>query len=130
MNDGKPIKILAVDDDTAILEFYSTYLTKAGYQLRTATEATAAIILFKESPADLLILDVAMPSGGGRQVLDVVEGLVEKGVPIVFVTGLPEKIVPWVSGMDNIRVLKKPFDPKELLSIITALLAKSGPRAA
>ena len=130
MNDGKPIKILAVDDDTAILEFYSTYLTKAGYQLRTATEATAAIILFKESPADLLILDVAMPSGGGRQVLDVVEGLVEKGVPIVFVTGLPEKIVPWVSGMDNIRVLKKPFDPKALLSIITALLAKSGPRAA
>ncbi len=124
MENGKPIKILAVDDDAAILEFYSTYLTKAGYQLQTAAEATAAIMLFKESPADLLVLDVAMPSGGGRQVLDVVEGLVEKGVPIVFVTGLPEKIVPWVSGMDNIRVLKKPFDPKELLAVIAGLLSK------
>ena len=122
----KPIKILAVDDDVAILDFYSSLLSKAGYQVETAVEATAAIILFKQAPADLLILDVAMPSGGGKQVLEVVSSLIQEGVPIVFVTGLPEKIVPWVSGMANVRVLKKPVDSKELISVISGFLPKSG----
>ncbi|MCX5786593.1 MAG: response regulator [Elusimicrobia bacterium] len=121
----KPIKILAVDDDVAILDFYSSLLSKAGYQVETAVEATAAIILFKEAPSDLLILDVAMPSGGGKQVLEVVSSLIQEGVPIVFVTGLPEKIVPWVSGMTNVRVLKKPVDSEELLSVISGFLPKS-----
>ena len=125
----KPIKILAVDDDVAILDFYSSLLSKAGYAVETAAEATAAIILFKEAPADLLILDVAMPSGGGKQVLDVVSGLIQDGVPIVFVTGLPEKIEPWVSGMAKVRVLKKPVDSKELLSVIAGFLPKSGQQA-
>lgn len=121
----KPIKILAVDDDAAILEFYVSLLTKAGYQVETAAEATAAIMLFKEAPADLLVLDVSMPSGGGKQVLDVVNGIIQGGVPVVFVTGLPEKIAPWVSGMAKVRVLKKPVDTKEFLSVIAGLLPKS-----
>jgi DNA-binding response OmpR family regulator len=124
MENAKPVKILAVDDDSAITEYYTRLLKGAGYQVETAAEATGAIILFRESPADLLILDVVMPSGGGRQVLDIISGFAEKSVPIVFVTGLPEKILPWVSGMPNVRVLKKPVDSKELLSVIAALLPK------
>lgn len=120
----KPVKILAVDDDVAILDFYTSLLTKAGYKVETAVEATAAIMLFKEAPADLLLLDVALPSGGGKQVFDVVSGLIEEGIPVVFVTGLPEKIEPWVSGMANVRVLKKPVNTAELLSVIAGFLAK------
>jgi DNA-binding response OmpR family regulator len=120
----KPVKILAVDDDVSILDFYTSLLTKAGYKVETAVEATAAIMLFKEAPADLLLLDVAMPSGGGKQVFDVVSGLIEEGIPVVFVTGLPEKIAPWVSGMANVRVLKKPVNTAELLSVIAGFLEK------
>ena len=120
----KPVKILAVDDDAAILAFYSSLLSKAGYKVETAAEATAAIMLFREAPADLLILDVSMPSGGGKQVFDVVSGLIQEGVPIVFVTGLPEKIFPWVSGMAKVRVLRKPVDSEELLSVIAGFLPK------
>jgi len=58
------LKILAADDDPGALLFYKSLLTEAGYLVETAVEATAAIILFKESPSDLLILDVDMPSGG------------------------------------------------------------------
>jgi len=122
----KPIKILAVDDDAAILDYYRALLTKAGYQVETAAEATGAIILFKEAPADLIVLDVVMPSGGGKQVLDVVSGIIQKGVPIVFVTGLPEKIIPWLSGQTNISVMKKPVKSEELLSVIAGLLPKGG----
>ncbi len=122
----KPFKILAVDDETNILEYYSALLTKAGYKVETAAEATAAIILFKEAPADLLLLDVALPSGGGRQVLDIVSGLIKEKIPVVFVTGLPEKITPWVSGMPNVRVLKKPVDSNELLSVIAGFLPETG----
>ncbi|MCX5792976.1 MAG: response regulator [Elusimicrobia bacterium] len=122
----KLFKILAVDDETNILEYYSALLTKTGYIVETAAEATAAIILFKEAPADLLLLDVALPSGGGKQVLDIVSGLIKEKIPVVFVTGLPEKIIPWVSGMPNVRVLKKPVDSKELLSVIAGFLPETG----
>ncbi|HBA62186.1 MAG TPA: hypothetical protein DCZ92_15505 [Elusimicrobia bacterium] len=121
----KPFKILAVDDEANILEFYTSLLTKAGYKVETAAEATAAIMLFKEAPADLLVLDVSMPSGGGKQVLDVVSGIIQEGVPIVFVTGLPEKIEPWVAGMPKVRVLKKPVNNKEFLAVIAGLLPKT-----
>jgi DNA-binding response OmpR family regulator len=122
MGKTENFKILAVDDDPVILAYYSTMLSKAGYKVEIAAEATGAIMLFKEAPADLLLLDVAMPSGGGRQVFEVVSGLVEKGVPVIFVTGLPEKIEPWVSGYANVRVMKKPVVTRELLNAISALL--------
>ncbi len=126
MENIKPVKILAADDDSSILDYYVALLSKAGYQVETAVEATAAIILFKDSPADLLILDVAMPAGGGKQIFEVVSGLVEDRVPIVFVTGLPEKIAPRVSGIENVRVMKKPVVSEELLTVIADLLSKSG----
>ncbi|MBU2573948.1 MAG: hypothetical protein KKH28_07735 [Elusimicrobia bacterium] len=44
----RPVKILAADDDPATLEFYKTLLSEAGYQVETAAEATAAVMLFKE----------------------------------------------------------------------------------
>ena len=126
MENIKPIRILAADDDPAILSYYSTMLSKAGYQVALAAEATGAIMMFKESPADLLILDVAMPSGGGKRIFDIVSGLIGEGVPIIFVTGLPETIEPWVSGNKNVRVMKKPVTTEELLNAIAALLTKPG----
>lgn len=122
----RPVKILAVDDDPATLEFYKALLSEAGYQVETAAEATAAIMLHKRSPADLLILDFAMPSGGGGQVFDVVRGLVQKGIPVVFVTGLPEKVSSLVSSRSNVLVFSKPVDCAALLKGISRLLVESG----
>ena len=122
----KPIKILAADDDPETLEFYKALLSEAGYQVETASEATAAIMLFRQAPADLLILDVEMPSGGGGQVFNIVLGLIQKGIPVVFVTGLPEKVPSLVSKRSNVLVFKKPADCAALLKGISRLLAESG----
>jgi len=122
----RPVKILAVDDDPGTLEFYKALLSEAGYQVETAAEATAAIMLYKRSPADLLILDVAMPSGGGGQVFNVVRGLAQKGIPVIFVTGLPEKVSSLVSPRSNVLVFRKPVDCAALLKGIPRLLAENG----
>jgi DNA-binding response OmpR family regulator len=118
----KKFKILAVDDDVSMRMLYTELLSEAGYQVETAAETTAAVILFRESPADLVILDVDMPSGGGHQAYDIIHNIISEGLPIIFVTGLPERVDPSVSTRSNVRVFKKPVDNAVLVATIARLL--------
>ena len=114
-------KILAIDDDLCILEIYKEIFTKAGFEIQTAEDATAAITKFQAFKPDLLILDVDMPAGGGQKVFDRMRNLLITSIPIVFSTGMPDSVQSLAKNY-NVSVLKKPVNPEALIAEVKKLL--------
>jgi len=114
-------KILAVDDDLSILEIYKEIFSKAGFEVRTAEDAVAAVTLYQQFQPDLLVLDVDMPAGGGQKVFDRLRNLFQTATPIIFSTGLPEAVQN-LAKLANVVVLKKPVNAGELVSEAKRLL--------
>ncbi len=114
-------KILAVEDDPGTRGFYRVLLEEAGYIVRIAPDATAGIICCCEFLPDILILDWDMPGGGGGRVFEKICTLLGYRLPVLFITGFPEKI-----GISRLRakigILKKPANIKTILSEVERLL--------
>lgn len=119
-------RILAVDDEKLMTELYEALFSEAGYEVKTAPDAAAAMELFYDFKPDLLVLDAEMPGGGGERVFGITRKLLGSGVPVVFVTGLPERVVDFALTQSRVRVFKKPVAPAELLSAVEELLEPKG----
>jgi DNA-binding response OmpR family regulator len=114
-------KILAVDDDLAILELYKEIFTKAGFEIHTAEDASNAMGKYQEVKPDLIILDVDMPAGGGQKVFDRLRNLLMTAVPIIFSTGSPENVAGLARNL-NVIILKKPVNAAVMISAVNKLL--------
>ena len=122
--------ILIVDDDLEILELLKDYLESSGYSVATACDANLARKALDERAADLIVLDLMLPNENG---LDFCRKLRQSSnTPVIMLTALGEtvdRIVGLEVGADD--YLPKPFDPRELVSRIRAVLRRSaGPDAA
>lgn len=117
-------KILAVDDDNIMAGFYNDLFSGAGYDIRTAMDAGAGLDLFYDFKPDLMVLDAEMPGGGGERIFGVARKLIRSGTPVIFVTGIPERVVDFALLEGKVRVFKKPVDAAELLLAVKELLAK------
>jgi len=114
-------KILAVDDDNGTREFYRLAFEDAGFTVRTAEDATTAILSCEDFDPDLLLLDWEMPGGGGKMVFVKICSLLGKKIPVLFVTGVPGKVDVDVLAT-KMAVLKKPANIESLLSHVNYLL--------
>lgn len=120
--------VLVVDDDQGIRQLLYQFLEAAG--LRTLLAACGAEMRrhFQESRVDLVVLDVMMPDEGG---LDLLRWLREyTAVPVIMVTALSspiDRVVGLEIGADD--YLGKPFEPRELLARIRAVLRRAPSRA-
>ena len=119
------VRILLVEDDETLLDLISEYLSENGYDVTTSNNAKEALDLAYEQNFDLLILDVKLPQGDGFSLLS---SLRELGVsaPSIFTTSLntiDDLEKGYKSGCDD--YLKKPFELKELLIRIQALLKRN-----
>jgi len=119
------VRILLVEDDETLLDLISEYLSENGYDVTTSNNAKDALDLAYEQNFDLLILDVKLPKGDGFSLLS---SLRELGVsaPSIFTTSLntiDDLEKGYKSGCDD--YLKKPFELKELLIRIQALLKRN-----
>ena len=118
-------RIVVVDDDTSIRDALAEYLGGHGYAVRTAAGAAACDRLLMAAPADLLVIDVMMPGEDG---LSLCRRLAPQGVPILMLSaldGVTDRIVGLEVGAWD--YLPKPFEPRELLARVRALLRR--PRA-
>jgi DNA-binding response OmpR family regulator len=125
-------KILAVDDDANMLEFYGQILTEAGYGFVKASDFASAIELYTGEKPDLIILDADFPGGGGRAVITFIRETLEEKTPALFITGFPDKLAA-VAGLENITILKKPMGPSAILEVVAKLVnsaAIAKPKAA
>jgi len=116
--------ILIVDDHREIRDAVSRYLEKNGYRATTARDATEMDARLKTGRFDLIVLDVMMPGEDG---LSVCRRLSTNNVaPILMLTALGEetdRIVGLEVGADD--YLPKPFNPRELLARIKAILRRA-----
>jgi two-component system phosphate regulon response regulator OmpR len=115
--------ILVVDDDMRLRELLRRYLVDNGFMATAALDAADARTKLNSLAFDLLVLDVMMPGENG---LDLTRSLrAESAVPILLLTarGEPEdRIAGLEAGADD--YLAKPFEPRELVLRINAILRR------
>lgn len=119
-------RILAVDDEASMTDFYSALLTEAGYEVKTAPDADAAMELYYDFKPELIILDAQMPAGGGEKVFRIARTLLGSETPVIFVTGLPERVIDFALAQSNVRVFQKPVKNEELLDAVAEFLGPLG----
>ena len=125
--DTRMQKILAVEDNPVILDFYRELFTEAGFEVKTAEDAFSAITLHQQFKSDLIILDLGIPAGGGMLVFNTLRNRFNDPVPIIFSTGNPEKL-PNLKNLHQVTVIKKPTDPEILLAMVKKLLPDAAAR--
>lgn len=116
--------ILAVDDDDRIRRLLAQYLTKNGYLVITAEDAAQARVIIKDYQFDLIILDIMMPGESGLSLAEYLR--VSHDIPVLLLTAMTEtsdRIAGLEAGADD--YLPKPFEPKELLLRVQAILRRS-----
>ena len=116
-------KILLVDDDPNIRQLVNLYLEKEGFEVVMADRGDTALNLFKQSPPNLMLLDLMLPGMDGWQVCREVRKT--SNVPIIMLTAKDEtfdKVLGLELGADDYIV--KPFDMKELVARIKAVLRR------
>ena len=127
MSDGFEPHILIVDDARDIREPLGVYLRKQGFRTRLAANAAEARKAILEAAIHLVVLDVMMPGEDG---LSLCRYLVSQGgPPVILLTAMADdtdRIVGLELGADDYLV--KPFNPRELLARIRAVLRRSPPR--
>ncbi len=118
--------ILVVEDDARLRERLARYLTGEGFRVTAAADAAEARARMRAISPDLLVLDVMMPGETG---LDLTRSLREEqghDLPVLLLTarGAPEdRIAGFEAGADD--YLPKPFEPRELVLRIRALLRRA-----
>ena len=120
-------KVLVVDDDENICDLIEIYLQKEGYKVYKAHHGKEALKIFGEKQVDIIVLDVMMPQMDGYEVLKEIR----KGsqVPILMLTAKGEtfdRVLGLELGADDYIV--KPFEPKELVARIRAVLRRYKPQ--
>ena len=116
-------KILLVDDDPNIRQLVNLYLEKEGFEVAMAADGDDAVKQFKASPPNLMLLDVMLPGMDGWQVCREVRKV--SNIPIIMLTAKDEtfdKVLGLELGADDYVV--KPFDPKELVARIKAVIRR------
>ncbi len=121
--------LLLIDDDLRLTDMVSGYLRNNGYTVDTAGSLSAGRERLKQTPYDALVLDLMLPDGDG---LDFTRELRSQArsrrLPLLMLTARGEpmdRIVGLEIGADD--YLPKPFEPRELLARVKALLRRSAP---
>jgi DNA-binding response OmpR family regulator len=117
--------VLIVDDDNELVEMLSTYLEREGFAIESAARLDRARVAIDRRTPDLLVLDLMLPDGSG---LDFCRTLRQSNarLPILILTarGDPmDRVLGLELGADD--YLGKPFEPREFVARIRALLRRA-----
>jgi len=118
--------ILVVEDETSIASFVSAYLRNAGYEVRAASSAKAALIDLAGALPSLIVLDLNLPDGDGVELCRRIRK--SSDVPILMLTARDEdvdKIIGLEVGADD--YMTKPFNPRELVARVKSVLRRASP---
>ncbi|MDY6908764.1 MAG: response regulator transcription factor [Thermodesulfobacteriota bacterium] len=119
-----PIRLLVVDDDTELCELLEEYLEPHGFSVMSIHDGESGLRTLAGQPFDAVILDVMLP---GRDGLEVLRGLrAQSDLPVLMLTARGDdvdRIVGLELGADD--YLPKPFNPRELLARLRAILRRS-----
>jgi two-component system alkaline phosphatase synthesis response regulator PhoP len=117
-------KILVVDDELTLLNTVHAYLEQEGYDVQTAVNGRAALIIFRDFQPDLVVLDIMLPELDGLEVLRQIRQTSEAYVIMLTAKAdETDKIIGLGLGADD--YVTKPFSPRELVARIKAALRRA-----
>ena len=119
-------KILIVDDDNNIAELISLYLTKECYDTKIVNDGEEALTAYEHYNPNLILLDLMLPGIDGYQVCREIRA--KSNVPIIMLSAKGEifdKVLGLELGADD--YIMKPFDSKELVARVKAVLRRFQP---
>ena len=117
-------RILIVDDDENIADLISLYLTKECFETKKAEDGESALACLKDFAPDLILLDLMLPGIDGYQVCREIRK--DSSTPIIMLSAKGEvfdKVLGLELGADD--YMEKPFDSKELVARVKAVLRRS-----
>jgi DNA-binding response OmpR family regulator len=120
--------VLVIDDDEKLVALVRDYLAPHGFEVGAAHDGATGLAAATRGEADVIVLDVMLPGIDGLEVCRRVRGASD--VPILMLTARGEetdRIVGLELGADD--YLAKPFNPRELLARLRAILRRTGGRA-
>lgn len=118
------MRVLVVDDDPNIGQLVKLYLDKEGFDTDVALRGDDALSLFRKNPPHIVLLDLMLPGMDGWQVCREIRKI--SSIPIIMLTAKDEtfdKVLGLELGADD--YVTKPFDPKELIARIKAVLRRT-----
>ena len=121
-----PREILIIDDDLKLIDLLSEYLQENDFRVHFLVNGLTAVDTIRDKAPDLVILDIMLPEKDGLQVLREIRA--EFDLPVIMLTARgddTDRIVGLELGADD--YLAKPFNPRELLARIRAILRRGGP---
>jgi len=121
-------RLLMIEDDRRLAGMVSEYLGRSGFSVARAEDAEQGLAALRRESFDLVLLDLMLPDADGLELCRRIrsEAGVAPAIPIVMVTGRgdpADRIVGLELGADD--YVSKPFEPRELLARIRAVLRRS-----
>ncbi|MDD5240231.1 MAG: cache domain-containing protein [Sulfuricella sp.] len=114
---GKP-KVLVVDDDLAVCNYFSQLLQEQGYEVITAPDGQAALVAARSHQPDLITMDLSMPVMDGRTAISLLRADTElKRIPIMVISAIPG----WEAAGGDVA-MSKPLDETRFVENIHLLL--------
>ncbi len=125
-------KILVADDETHILHVVSLKLRNAGFTVLTAADGQEALEIAQQEKPDLLITDYHMPQLSGIELCQRLKAdPATAGIPAIMLTARGYHLEPADTEQSGIlRMLSKPFSPRQLLTTVNEVLEQCQNRAA
>jgi two-component system, OmpR family, response regulator len=120
--------LLCVDDDADILALLRIFFRKHSHAVSTATNSAEMFAVLKEQPIDLVILDVMLQNEDGFSVCRALRAISQ--VPVIMLTAVADptdRVVGLEIGADD--YLTKPFDQRELLARVKAVLRRTAEKS-
>ncbi|HKW93117.1 MAG TPA: response regulator transcription factor [Methylomirabilota bacterium] len=119
-------RILLIEDDRRLAEMVSEYLGEAGFRVSVAGDGASGLSRLTAEPFDALVLDLMLPDMDGLEVCRRLRGTSD--IPVLMLTArgdAMDRVVGLELGADD--YLAKPFEPRELLARLRAILRRRGP---
>jgi two-component system phosphate regulon response regulator OmpR len=116
-------RVLVIDDDRKLCGLLSAYLSSSGFETCTAASADEGLRLLRTEEPDIVVLDVMLPGTDGFEVCRTIRRT--SSVPIVMLTArgdVTDRVVGLELGADD--YMPKPFEPRELVARIQAILRR------
>ena len=119
------VRILLVEDERSIAEPFAKLLRREGFDTVLAATAADALARARDSEPDIVLLDLALPDGDGRDVCRAIRS--ESEIPVIMITARgteTDRVVGLEIGADDYVV--KPFSAAEVIARIRAVLRRAG----
>ena len=117
-------RILLIEDDSRLAGMVSEYLGKAGFQVIHAEDGRRGLALYGREAVDAVILDLMLPDADGLEVCRLIRARSDGPILMLTARGDPmDRVVGLEMGADD--YLPKPFEPRELLARLRAILRRS-----